>query len=123
MADGSNLKLKEKTCDMLDYMRDRLKNFPREERSGITPRIRATGYEMLEIAANIGGGFYTMSSLKAYDKAKNAMNAFLNYALRCGYLTPHQHKVWGAMVDELGRINGGLTKTLEAKQAANPRRR
>ena len=36
MADNNNFKLKEKTCDMLDYMRDRLKNFPREERSGIT---------------------------------------------------------------------------------------
>lgn len=123
MADNNNFKLKEKTCDMLDYMRGRLKNFPREERSGITPRIRNTGYEMLEIAANIGNGFYTMTSLKAYDKAKNSMNAFLNYALRCGYLSPHQHKTWGAMVDELGRINGGLTKALEAKQAANPRRR
>ena len=123
MADRSNLILKEKTCDMLDYMRGRLKNFPRDERSGITPRIRATGYEMLEIASNIGNGYYTMANLKAYDRAKNALNAFLDYSLRCGYISPHQHKVWGTMVAELGRINGGLIKTLEAKQAAQMRRR
>lgn len=123
MADRRDLILKEKTCDMLDYMRGRLKNFPREERSGITPRIRATGYEMLEIAADIGNGFYTMTNLKAFDKKKNAMEAYLNYSLRCQYLTPHQHKTWGAMLSELGRINGGLTKALEEKQAAQPRRR
>lgn len=120
---ASNLILKEKVCDMLDYMRGRLKNFPREERSGITPRIRTAGYEMLEIAADIGNGFYTMSNLKAFDRKKNAMRAFMDYALRCGYLTPHQHKTWGAMLDEIGKINGGLTKALEAKQAANPRGR
>ena len=120
---ASNLILKEKVCDMLDYMRGRLKNFPREERSGITPRIRTAGYEMLEIAADIGNGFYTMTNLKAFDRKKNAMLAFMDYALRCGYLTPHQHKTWGAMLDEIGKINGGLTKALEAKQAANPRGR
>jgi hypothetical protein len=120
---ASNLILKEKVCDMLDYMRGRLKNFPREERSGITPRIRTAGYEMLEIAADIGNGFYTMTNMKAFDRKKNAMLAFMDYALRCGYLTPHQHKTWGAMLDEIGKINGGLTKALEAKQAANPRGR
>jgi len=123
MAEGKDLILKEKTADMLDYMRGRLKNFPREERSGITPRIRSAGYEMLEIAADIGNGFYTMTNLKAYDRRKNALKAFMDYALRCGYITPHQHKTWGAMVEELGRINGGLIKALEAKQAAQPRRR
>lgn len=121
MAD-KDLILKEKTCDMLDYMRGRLKNFPREERSGITPRIRATGYEMLEIAADIGNGFYTATNLKAFDRKKNALAAYLNYALRCGYVTPHQHRVWGEMLGELGRINGGLTKTLEQRQAAQRKR-
>lgn len=123
MASDKDLILKEKVCDMLDYMRDRLKNFPREERSGITPRIRATGYEMLEIASDIGNGFYTATNLKAFDRKKNAMMAFMDYSMRCGYITPHQHKTWGAMLAEIGRINGGLTKALEAKQSANPRRR
>lgn len=123
MPSDKDLILKEKVCDMLDYMHDRLKNFPREERSGITPRIRAAGYEMLEIASDIGNGFYTLTSLKAFDRKKNAMQAFMDYSLRCGYITPHQHKTWGGMVAEPGRINGGLTKTLEAKQAAAPRRR
>ena len=118
---NNNLILKEKVADMLDYMRDRLKNFPRDERSGITPRIRATGYEMYEIASDIGGGFYNATHLKAFDKKKNAMEAYVNYALRCKYITPHQHKVWGGMVAEIGKINGGLTKALEA--AAPPRRR
>lgn len=123
MASSNNLILKEKVCDMLDYMRDRLKNFPREERSGITPRIRMAGYEMLEIAADIGNGFYTMTNLKSFDRKKNAMNAFMDYSLRCGYITPHQHKTWGAMLSEIGKINGGLMKALEAKQPAQPRRR
>lgn len=120
---AGNLILKEKVCDMLDYMRGRLKNFPREERSGITPRIRAAGYEMLEIAADIGNGFYTMTNLKALDRKKNAMLAFMDYSLRCGYLTPHQHKTWGMMLEEIGKINGGLTRALEVKQATNPRGR
>lgn len=115
--------LKEKVCDMLDYMRDRLKNFPKEERSGITPRIRAAGYELLEIASDIGNGYYTQTNLKAFDRRKNAMSAFLDYSLRCGYITPHQHKTWGGMLTEIGKINGGLMKALEAKQAAQPRRR
>ncbi len=120
---ANSLILKEKVCDMLDYMRDRLKNFPREERSGITPRIRSAGYEMLEIAADIGNGFYTMTNLKAFDRKKNSMNAFMDYSLRCGYLTPHQHKVWGEMLVEIGKINGGLIKALEGKAPAQPRRR
>lgn len=115
--------LKEKVCDMLDYMRDCLKNFPKEERSGITPRIRAAGYELLEIASDIGNGYYTQTNLKALDRRKNAMSAFLDYSLRCGYITPHQHKTWGGMLTEIGKINGGLMKALEAKQAAQPRRR
>lgn len=121
MAENKNLILKEKVADMLDYMRDRLKNFPKEERSGITPRIRATGYDMLEIASDIGGGFYNMTHLKAFDRKKNALEAYLNYALRCHYITPHQHKTWGGMVSEIGKINGGLTKALEAAQPARKR--
>lgn len=116
MANERPLILKEKVCDMLDYMRARLKNFPRDERSGITPRIKMAGYEMLEIAADIGNGFYTMTNLKAFDRKKNAMNAFMDYALRCGYISPHQHKVWGSMLAEIGRINGGLIKALETRQ-------
>ena len=121
--DKQPLILKVKTEDMLLYMRDRLKNFPREERNGIIPRIRNTGYEMLEIATDIGHGFYTTTSLKAYDRAKNHMEAYLNYSLRAGYLSPHQHKTWGGYVTELGKINGGLTGALEAIKAAQKQRR
>lgn len=115
--------LKEKTIDMLLYMKDRLKNFPKEERSGIIPRIKNTGYEMLELASDIGNGFYTMTTLKAYDRQKNHMESYLYFSLKAKYITPHQHKTWGEMVVELGRINGGLTKALEAKQQAQQRRR
>lgn len=120
---ANNLILKEKVCDMLDYMRDRLKNFPKAERSGITPRIRAAGYEMLEIAGDIGNGYYTMTNLKAFDRRKNAMVVFMDYSLRCGYLSPHQHKVWGEKLTEIGKINGGLMKALEAKSPPPPHRR
>ena len=115
--------LKTKTEDMLLYMKDRLKNFPKEERSGITPRIRNAGYEMLEIATDIGHGFYQMTTLKAYDRSKNHMEAYLNFSLRAGYITPHQHKTWGEMVSELGKINGGLTNALEATIAAKKKAR
>ena len=117
MEDRKPLILKEKTADMLMYACDRLKNFPKEERNdGITPRIRNAGYEMLEIATDIGHGFYTITSLKAYDRQKNHMEAYLNFALKRQYITPHQHQTWGKMIDELGKINGGLTNSLETKQ-------
>ena len=123
MEDKKPLILKTKTEDMLLYMKDRLKNFPKEERTGITPRIRNAGYEMLEISTDIGHGFYTTTSLKAYDKAKNHMEAYLNFSLRAGYITPHQHKTWGEMITELGKINGGLTTALEAIIAAKKKPR
>lgn len=123
MADGNELILKKKTEDMLEYTDDRLKNFPKEQRYSLTVRIRNAGYDMLEIASDVSGGFYTMTSLKAFDRAKNHMEAYLNYAQRRQYITAHQFMEWGKRVDELGRINGGLIKALDAITARTKQRR
>lgn len=101
---------------MLPYMEDRLKNFPREQRYGISIRIRSAGYDLLELASDIGHGYYNATTLKAVDKRKNAMMAFIDYALSRRIITPHQHKVWGSMLVEIGRINGGLMKAISLRR-------
>lgn len=105
--------LKLKVMDMLDYMNDRLNNFPKKEWRGLSARIQDAGYKMLEITADIGNGFYTMANLSNFDKEKNRMEAYLEYALRRKYITNHQYMTWGGMVTELGKINGGLTNALK----------
>ena len=112
----ADLILKQKVLDMLPYMEQRLANFPKEQRYGITVRIRSAGYDMLELASDIGHGYYNATSLKAVDKRKNAMLAFMDYALTRRFISPHQHKTWGRMLVEIGRINGGLMKALSSRK-------
>lgn len=112
----ADLILKQKVLDMLPYMEQRLANFPKEQRYGITVRIRSAGYDMLELASDIGHGYYNVTTLKTFDRRKNAMRAFVDYALSNRIITPHQHKVWGGMFAEIGRIVGGLHKTLASRK-------
>lgn len=115
--------LKAKVMDMLDYMSDRIRNFPRSEWRGITPRIQEAGFEMLSIASDIGNGFYTLTTLGSFDRQKNHMEAYLEYAHHRKYLTDHQYITWGAKITELGKINGGLTNALKANLNAQNHRR
>jgi hypothetical protein len=115
----ADLAIKTKILDMLPYMDDRLKNFPREQKMSLTVRIRNTGYDMLELSSNIASGYFNASTVNALDKKNAELKLYIEYAMKRQYISTHQYKVWLAMLVEIGMMIGGLKKALDAKRVRN----
>ena len=111
----ADLILKTKILEMLPYLEDRLGGFPKEQRYGLTIRIRDAGYDLLELSGDVANGYFNTTTLKNLDRRKNAMLTYLDYALKRKLLSPHQHQVWGKYLVEIGRIIGGLMKAFSAR--------
>lgn len=105
-----------KGMDLVERVYSNTKNFPKDERYGLTDQVRrAVTSIVLNIAEGQGKGtkkdfrkFLIISRGSAYE-----VNTILQICMRLGYIGEENYKSFRADIVEITRMISGLIKSLE----------
>lgn len=115
--------LKEKISEMLKYGMPMVDKFPRRNRK-MADMMRECMLNMFKYATEIEKKFYKKTTVQNLDVELAVLKELVVMASDKSYcgdklappLTIHQREVWARHNDEIGRLIGGYSKSLENKE-------
>ena len=115
-----NFILKEKIQDMMKYANPALANFPRRDKP-LSDEIKATMLAMLRHAIHIQKKTYKKTTLNELDVELDVLRHYIRMAMEKEYYGPKvapplpykKYEYWSKLLDEIGRIIGGMLKNAQ----------
>ncbi|WP_111685441.1 four helix bundle protein [Winogradskyella tangerina] len=106
--DFKNLLAYQKGFDLAMAVYEISKSFPREETYSMTDQIRRSSRS---VCANIAEAYrkreyvkHFVSKLSDSDSENSETSTWLDFALKCNYITREEHNNLASQVDEVGKL-------------------
>ncbi|ACV64924.1 conserved hypothetical protein [Desulfofarcimen acetoxidans DSM 771] len=108
-----DLKILQKTHDMILYGNICLKQFPRYEKHVMAANIRESMYRMLSLIIQANKKYYKKTTLQDIDVELDILRTFIRLAVdkELKYLSVSKYENWSKMLNEIGRMLGGWIKS------------
>ena len=116
----------QKIDDMIQYARPIIERWPPFHKYTIGEDIMQEMYTMLRLATKARLRYMNKSTLGDLDVSKAVLDVFVRQANnikfrdRGGYerrlLTDHSYGVWSGLIDEIGRLIGGWSKSVAGRR-------
>lgn len=108
----SEFKTLHKIEDMMLYGYDALAQFPKAEKFGLAQDIRHCMNELLGLAAAEEKKRSKRTTIENMDIELAKLQVFVRLAMRKKYISVHRFGVWSGMLVEIGKMIGGLLKSV-----------
>ena len=110
-----NFILLQKIYDMILYGNICLKQFPKSERYVLAEDIRKSMYRLLELSVRLNKKYYKKTTLQDTDTELEVLRTFIRLSAdkEMKYLSIKKYENWSKMLNEIGRIIGGLQKSFK----------
>lgn len=107
-----NLKIKQKTEDMIKYGYTALRQFPKSEKFSLAVDLKKTMFAMLEMIIRANRARDKREALYAIDTELEILRAEVRLAMELQFLPFKKYETWSGYLSELGRMIGGWIKSL-----------
>jgi hypothetical protein len=104
------LKILQKTYDMILYAYPALKNFPRSEKHTLVAEIKTTMYAMIRLIVRANKEVKKGPYLRQLDAALELLRTQVRLSMDLGFLPMKKYRVWSGMLAEIGKMLGGWIK-------------
>lgn len=111
-------KIEQKIVDMMVYGYQALAQFPKAEKFAIVADIKRCMDTMLERCIEAKLKYYKKTTLQELDTANAKLRAYLRISHELGFLPTKKYSVWGEKSVEIGKMLGGLLKSVNAERKA-----
>jgi hypothetical protein len=108
-----NLKVKQKTEDMIKYGYIALRQFPKSEKFTLALDIKRTMFAMLEQIIRANRARDKREALYGIDTELEILRTQVRLAMELQFLPFGKYEVWSGHLAELGRMIGGWLKSLK----------
>lgn len=108
-----NLKIKQKTEDMIKYGYIALRQFPKSEKFSLAQDIKKTMFAMLETIIRANRNRDKREALYAIDTELEILRTQVRLAMELQFLPFAKYEIWGGHLAEIGRMIGGWMKSLK----------
>lgn len=105
------LKILQKTFDMMEYAYLALAQYPKGERFALCADIKRCMDTILERIIEANKKYYKKTTLQELDVEIEKLRAYIRLSYKLGFLPLKKYDVWSGMVDEMGRMLGGWIKS------------
>ncbi|MBO5610554.1 MAG: diversity-generating retroelement protein Avd [Eubacterium sp.] len=105
------LKILQKTFDMMEYAYPALAQYPKGERFALCADIKRCMDTILERIIEANKKYYKKTTLQELDVEIEKLRAYIRLSYKLGFLPLKKYDVWSGMVDEIGRMLGGWIKS------------
>jgi four helix bundle protein len=110
LAEAHGFVLWQKAEDFVEYLFPIIDRFPKHEKFALCSQIKNTCYDILKMIVRTNKSKQKISGLYEIDAQLEMLRWLIRHSFRRKYLSPHCYETAAKMVDELGRIVGGLLK-------------
>jgi len=107
----TDLLIRQKVEDMIDYGYIALRQFPKSERHVLSAEIRQCMWSILRCVITCNLARDKRSALLQLDVELNVLRSFLRRALQYEFLQFKKYEHWSKLNDEIGRMIGGWIKS------------
>lgn len=106
------LKILQKTFDMMNYAYPALAQYPKVEKFALVVDIKRCMDVMLERIIEANKKYYKKTTLQELDVEVEKLKAYVRLSYNLGFLPPKKYEQWSGLVVEIGRMVGGWIKSV-----------
>lgn len=106
------LKILQKTFDMMNYAYPALAQYPKGEKFALVVDIKRCMDVMLERIIEANKKYYKKTTLQELDVEVEKLKAYVRLSYNLGFLPPKKYEQWSGLVVEIGRMVGGWIKSV-----------
>lgn len=106
------LKILQKTFDMINYAYPALAQYPKSEKFALVADIKRCMDVMLERIIEANKKYYKKTTLQELDVEVEKLKAYVRLSYNLGFLPPKKYEQWSGLVVEIGRMVGGWIKSV-----------
>lgn len=106
------LKILQKTFDMINYAYPALAQYPKGEKFALVADIKRCMDVMLERIIEANKKYYKKTTLQELDVEAEKLKAYVRLSYNLGFLPPKKYEQWSGLVVEIGRMVGGWIKSV-----------
>ena len=110
-----DFKLLQKVQDMMEYGYPMLNQFPKAEKFSLAQDIRHCMNQILELTITEDKKYTKKTTLEYLDIENEKLKIYLRVSFRLRYISKHTYGVWEEKVVEIGKMIGGLIKSVNGK--------
>ena len=114
----NDFKLLQKVQDMMEYGYPMLNQFPKAEKFSLAQDIRRCMNEILELTITEDKKYTKKTTLENLDVENAKLRIYLRVSFQLHYISKHTYAVWEEKVVEIGKMIGGLLKSVKDKPQA-----
>jgi len=107
--------LLQKVQDMMKYSYPILQQFPKVEKFSLANDIRHTMNMVLEYTITEEKKYTKTTTLEKLDIENEKLKVYIRLSHELKYIDKHRYSVWSALVVEIGKMIGGLIKSVKDK--------
>lgn len=107
------LKILEKTQDMIEYGYQALAQFPKSEKFALVIDIKRCMHTMLERCIEANKKYYKKTTLQELDVEIVKLKYYIRLSHRLKFLPLKKYEVWSGQVVEIGKMLGGWLKSIK----------
>jgi len=109
---SDDLMVLQKVQDMMIYGYPILARFPKVEKFSLAAAIRNNIDELLELTIAAEKRYMKKTTLENMDIANEKLKKYLRVAMELRYISFHTYEVWIGKLVEIGKMIGGLIKSV-----------
>lgn len=107
-----DLKILQKTFDMMKYAYGALAQFPKGEKFALCADIKRCMDKILERIIEVNKKIYKKTTLQELDVEVEKLKKYIRLSYELGFLPKKKYDVWSEYVAEIGRMVGGWIKSV-----------
>lgn len=106
------LKILQKTFDMMNYAYPALAQYPKGEKFALVADIKRCMDVILERIIEANKKYYKKTTLQDLDVEVEKLKAYIRLSYNLGFLPSKKYEMWSGLVVEIGRMVGGWIKSV-----------
>jgi len=108
-----DLKVLQKTYDMIHYGYVCLRQFPKSEKFALAREIKQVMAGMLRLIIQANKRYYKKTTLQDIDVELATLRTYVRLSKDMGFLPFNKYENWAKMLDEIGKMLGGWIKSIK----------
>ena len=110
-----DFKTLQKIEDMMEYAYPALAQFPKAEKFSLAQDIRHSMNLLLELTITEDKKYTKKTTLENMDIELSKLKVYIRLAMKLRFISFHRYEVWEGMLVEIGKMIGGLLKSVKSK--------
>lgn len=109
------LKILQKTYDMIQYGTICLRQFPKSEKYALATDIKESMYALLRLIIIANKRYYKKTTLQDIDVELDTLRTLIRLAAdnEFKFIPLRKYEIWSKMLAEIGRMLGGWMKSIK----------